>query len=88
LYAAVPFYQAAKKAGVKPSSVWCWMSMVTRSKRFSLRSNDGNKPSATLVLLAADMEGYSNLCQLVTLRHLGTTKLDKMPLLRKLMAGL
>src|SRR5467141_3400925 len=37
--------------------------------------NDGNKPSVTLVLLAADMEGYSNLCQLVTLRHLGTTKL-------------
>jgi len=29
----------------------------------------------SLVLLAADMEGYSNLCQLVTLRHLGTTKL-------------
>jgi len=28
-----------------------------------------------LVLLATDMEGYSNLCQLVTLRHLGTTKL-------------
>src|SRR5258708_9556565 len=31
--------------------------------------------SMPLVLLAADMEGYSNLCQLVTLRHLGTTKL-------------
>ncbi|MFI5057598.1 MAG: DNA polymerase III subunit alpha [Candidatus Acidiferrales bacterium] len=30
---------------------------------------------ATLVLLAADMEGYSNLCQLVTLRHLGKAEL-------------
>jgi DNA polymerase III alpha subunit len=30
-----------------------------------------------LVLLAADMEGYSNSCQLVTLRHLGTTKLTQ-----------
>jgi DNA polymerase-3 subunit alpha len=29
------------------------------------------------VLLAADMEGYSNLCQLVTLRHLGTTTLSQ-----------
>src|SRR5204862_803502 len=34
-----------------------------------------NSASASLTLLAADMEGYSNLCQLVTLRHLGTTKL-------------
>src|SRR6266481_5549308 len=34
-----------------------------------------NFPSMQLVLLAADMEGYSNLCQLVTLQHLGTTKL-------------
>ncbi len=33
--------------------------------------------SASMVLLAADMEGYSNLCQLVTLRHLGTTKLSQ-----------
>src|SRR5216683_3143548 len=36
-----------------------------------------NAPSMQLVLLAADMEGYSNLCQLVTLRHLGTTKLSQ-----------
>src|SRR5467141_3957212 len=38
-----------------------------------------NAPSMQLVLLAADMEGYSNLCQLVTLRHLGTTKLAQNP---------
>jgi len=30
-----------------------------------------------MVLLAADMDGYSNLCRLVTLRHLGTTKLSQ-----------
>src|SRR5437667_30806 len=30
-----------------------------------------------LVLLAADMEGYSNLCQLVTLRNLGTTQFSQ-----------
>src|SRR5438093_164127 len=33
--------------------------------------------STSIVLLAMDMEGYSNLCQLVTLRHLGTTKLSQ-----------
>ncbi len=33
--------------------------------------------STSFVLLAADMEGYSNLCQLATLRHLGTTKLSQ-----------
>ncbi|MGB9461469.1 MAG: DNA polymerase III subunit alpha, partial [Candidatus Acidiferrum sp.] len=33
--------------------------------------------SVAMVLLAADIEGYSNLCQLVTLRHLGTTELTK-----------
>jgi len=77
LYAAVPFYQAAKKAGVKPIVGVVldveWSQDRREIPRFA--RNDGNKPSTTLVLLAADMEGYSNLCQLVTLRHLGTTKL-------------
>src|SRR5216684_1236873 len=77
LYAAVPFYQAAKKAGIKPIIGVVldveWSQDRREIPRFA--RNDGNKPSATLVLLAADMEGYSNLCQLVTLRHLGTTKL-------------
>jgi DNA-directed DNA polymerase III PolC len=81
LYAAVPFYQAAKKAGVKPIVGVVldveWSQNRREIPRFA--RNDGNKPSATLVLLAADMEGYSNLCQLVTLRHLGTTKLAQNP---------
>src|SRR5947207_226219 len=77
LYAAVPFYQAAKKAGVKPIVGVVldveWSQDRREIPRFA--RNDGNKPSTTLVLLAADMEGYSNSCQLVTLRHLSTTKL-------------
>src|SRR6266704_5167036 len=77
LYAVVPFYQAAKKAGVKPIVGVVldveWSQDRREIPRFA--RNDGNKPSTTLVLLAANMEGYSNLCQLVTLRHLGTTKL-------------
>ncbi len=94
LYAAVPFYQAAKKAGIRPIvgvaldvqspfdstpgkrvTSGKWRERTGEISRYA--RNDGNKPSTTLVLLAADMEGYSNLCQLVTLRHLGTTQLSQ-----------
>ncbi|HXN93223.1 MAG TPA: DNA polymerase III subunit alpha [Candidatus Acidoferrales bacterium] len=81
LYAAVSFYQVAKKASIKPIVGAAldveWSQDRREIPRFA--RNDGNKPSATLVLLAGDMEGYSNLCQLVTLRHLGTTKLAQNP---------
>jgi DNA-directed DNA polymerase III PolC len=42
---------------------------------FSRHSSLATRHSSSIVLLAENMEGYSNLCQLVTLRHLGTTKL-------------
>ena len=64
LYAAVPFYKAALKAGIKP------IVGVVLDVEFEKNIN-------SVVLLAADMEGYSNLCQLVTLRHLGTATLTK-----------
>jgi DNA-directed DNA polymerase III PolC len=94
LYAAVPFYQAAQKAGIKPIvGVALDVKAGNGDKEilsdkagifgpdkvgiFDRRAqNDKQKQQyLTLVLLAADMEGYSNLCQLVTLRHLGTIKL-------------
>src|SRR6266478_2830687 len=85
LYAAVPFYKAAHAAGIKPIVGVvldvAWPQDQREIPR--LRASTGSGPAArngnfaimSLVLLAADMEGYSNLCQLVTLRHLGTTKL-------------
>jgi DNA-directed DNA polymerase III PolC len=90
LYAAVSFYQAAKKAGIQPIigvalDVSRFPELATRLPR----PGRGHSPLATsfyetkkstnapLTLLAMDMEGYSNLCQLVTLRHLGTTKLSQ-----------
>ena len=79
LYAAVPFYQAAKAAGVKPI-VGVVIDVEFRVSHFAARNSKNenrNSQSAAMVLLAADMEGYSNLCQLVTLRHLGTTELAK-----------
>jgi DNA polymerase III subunit alpha len=79
LYAAVPFYQAAKAAGVKPI-VGVVIDVEFRVSHFADRNfkNDNrHSQSVAMVLLAADMEGYSNLCQLVTLRQLGTTELAK-----------
>ena len=85
LYAAVSFYQAAKNAGIKPIvgvslDVSRLPELVTRHSSLATSFREKrNDPSIQLVLLAADMEGYSNLCQLVTLRHLGTTKLAQNP---------
>src|SRR6266852_2077442 len=87
LYAAVSFYQAAKKAGTKPIvgvaldaefRISSSPSASLRTSTFRNSKNEArNSTSVPLTLLAADMEGYSNLCQLVTLRHLGTTKLSQ-----------
>jgi DNA-directed DNA polymerase III PolC len=81
MYAAVSFYQAAKKANVKPivGAVLDFSNVIPSAAR---NLSDSFSPLATrhsplqtvpMVLLAADMEGYSNLCQLVTLRKVGGT---------------
>src|SRR5216684_5706016 len=85
LYAAVLFYKAAQAAGIKPIvGVVLDVAWAQDQREIPrLQAPAGSGPSTrnasfermSLVLLAADMEGYSNLCQLVTLRHLGTTKL-------------
>jgi len=79
LYAAVPFYQAAVAAGVKPI-VGVVIDVEFRVSHFEVRTSKNenrNSQSVAMVLLAADMEGYSNLCHLVTLQRLGTTELAK-----------
>jgi DNA polymerase III subunit alpha len=85
MYAAVPFYKKALDAGIKPIVGVALDVAIAGIEREipRLRADKNHRPSArtdsfaniTIVLLAMDMEGYSNLCQLVTLRHLGTTKL-------------
>jgi DNA-directed DNA polymerase III PolC len=89
LYAAVPFYTKAKDAHIKPivgvtldvewrvtSGEWRErIGGISRAAR-----NDGSAHSISIVLLAMDMEGYSNLCQLTTLRHLGTTQMANLPI--------
>jgi len=79
LYAAVSFYKAAKDKGIKPIvGVVLDVEFRISSDAFRYSKNETrNSASAPLTLLATNMEGYSNLCQLVTLRHLGTTKLSQ-----------
>ncbi|HXR34221.1 MAG TPA: DNA polymerase III subunit alpha [Verrucomicrobiae bacterium] len=86
MYAAVPFYQAARKAGVKPI-----IGVVLDVERQVASGEHGNSKienrnwknesrktvSAPVVLLAMDADGYSNLCQLTTLRHLGALRLGQ-----------
>jgi DNA-directed DNA polymerase III PolC len=101
MYAAVPFYQAALAAKVKPivgvtlgverdvkevkekSEVAVRLSLEqARDSSAALRASEFRKKkdsksvtqSVAMVLLAADAEGYSNLCQLTTLRHLGVLR--------------
>lgn len=64
MYAAVPFYQKAKAAGIKP------IVGVTLDVAFAAENPTQNM-TVPLVLLATDSSGYSNLCRLTTLRHLG-----------------
>jgi len=101
MYAAVPFYQAALAAKVKPivgvtlgverdvkevkekSEVAVRLSLEqARDSSAALRASEFRKKkdsksvtqSVAMVLLAADAEGYSNLCRLTTLRHLGVLR--------------
>src|SRR6266700_5121332 len=87
MYAAVQFYKLAQEAGIKAIvgvaldvefNISSDLSAALRTSAFRNSKNETrNSSSVPLTLLAADMEGYSNLCQLVTLRHLGTTKLGQ-----------
>lgn len=83
MYAAIPFYQAAKAAGVKPivgvlldvklpeSIDPATIPRLRASKNGQLSARDDSSVVVTMLLLAMDVAGYSNLCQLTALRHLG-----------------
>src|SRR5579885_1710623 len=75
MYAAVSFYQAATKTGIKPL-LGVTLDVEFRFSSFECRNPKRAEPGSRalpIVLLAADGEGYSNLCRLLTLRHLVTT---------------
>jgi DNA polymerase-3 subunit alpha len=66
MYASIDFYQAAKKAGIKP--IVGVEAYVAPNSRFDKRPKIDTSPYH-LVLLARDAEGYKNLIQLTTLAH-------------------
>ena len=68
LHAAVPFYQAARKAGVKPI-IGCEV-YVAPGSMLDRNGSSAKDSSYHLTLLATDAEGYGNLVKLVTSAHL------------------
>jgi DNA-directed DNA polymerase III PolC len=77
MYAAIPFYQAARAKGIKPI-VGVKLDVERGGKTDSSPAkmlqvrNDNAAKNAQIVLLAENAEGYSNLCRLATLRQMGT----------------
>ncbi|MBI4268218.1 DNA polymerase III subunit alpha [Candidatus Uhrbacteria bacterium] len=66
LYGAIEFYQAAKKAGIKP--IIGVETYVTSRGRFKKNSKEDDE-RYHLILLAKDATGYKNLMKLVTLAN-------------------
>ncbi len=68
MHGAVQFYDAAMKTGIKPI-IGCEL-YVTPGSRFDKRTRAmGGAGTHHLTVLARDMEGYHNLCRLVTLAY-------------------
>jgi len=68
LHAAVPFYQAAQKAKIKPI-IGCEI-YVTPGSMHDRSASAAKDPAYHMTLLAADAVGYANLVKLVTVGHL------------------
>ncbi len=66
LYGAIEFYQACKKAEIKPIlGIDAYLALRTRGDKESI-----DKERFRLVLLAENTTGYKNLIKLVTLAHM------------------
>src|ERR1700736_2581545 len=68
MYGAIEFYQAAKKAGVKPI-VGCEAYMAAGSMS-DKGANSAREAAFHFTLLAKNAEGYNNLVKLVSAAHL------------------
>ena len=75
MYAAVPFCEKAKAAGMK-AIVGVVLDVERSGEKQEVKEVE-DRSSVAMVLLAADVAGYSNLCQLTTLRHLGALRLGQ-----------
>jgi DNA polymerase III subunit alpha len=68
LFGTVEFFQAARKAGVKPI-IGCEAYVAPGSMR-ERQASSGKEAACHLTLLAADAEGYGNLVKIVSAAHL------------------
>ncbi len=64
LFGAIEFYNKVSKAGLKPI-IGCEVYMAPKS-RFNRGSNRSQESSFHLILLCRDLDGYRNLCRLVS----------------------
>ncbi|MHB8766282.1 MAG: DNA polymerase III subunit alpha, partial [Deferrisomatales bacterium] len=89
MHGTVEFYKAARKAGLKP--VLGCEAYVAPGSRFDRRPSAEGETNYHLVLLARNLEGYRNLCRLVTAGYTEgfyyKPRIDK-ALLRQLSSGL
>ncbi|MCB0334484.1 MAG: DNA polymerase III subunit alpha, partial [Bdellovibrionales bacterium] len=68
MHGAIQFYDAAKSAGIKPI-IGCEL-YVTPGSRFERKTRaQGGAGTHHLTVLASSLEGYRNLCRLVTLAY-------------------
>jgi DNA polymerase-3 subunit alpha len=68
LHGAIEFYSEAKKIGIKPI-IGCEL-YVTPGSRFDRKAKgQGGAGTHHLTVLASNLEGYHNLCRLVTLAY-------------------
>ncbi len=68
MFGAIEFYQAAKKAGIKPI-IGCEIYLAPGSMH-DKSPTPGRKNASHLTLLASNEKGYKNLMKLVTKAHL------------------
>ena len=69
LFGGIEFYQAGVKAGIKPI-LGCEVYIQSQGSRHDKTVRRGFEPYHHLILLAMNLEGYQNLCKLISIGHL------------------
>jgi DNA polymerase-3 subunit alpha len=69
LFGAIDFYKKVSKAGLKPI-IGCEVYVAPKSRFDRGSSNGAHESSFHLILLCKDMDGYRNLCRLVSSAYL------------------
>ncbi len=69
LFGAIEFYSQASKRGLK-AILGCEVYIQSDGSRFDKKFRKGHEPYHHLILLAQNLEGYRNLCRLITAGHL------------------